>query len=111
MRACRPETRLCSSLLKRLRSWAKRRSSAGSTLALAMPGSYHRLLDRDHVRYAVHPRRTAMTSRRDVLKLGAWSVATSTLAPSLLRGAADANDEFGGLPMGIQSYSLRKMSL
>jgi inosose dehydratase len=51
-------------------------------------------------------------SRRDVLKLAAASVAAATLLRSSPAAAApDRSDEYGGLPMGIQSYTLRSMSL
>jgi sugar phosphate isomerase/epimerase len=49
-------------------------------------------------------------TRRDVFKLGAATLAATAFGPSLVR-AADADDEYGGLPMGIQSYTLRSMSL
>ena len=49
-------------------------------------------------------------SRRDVLRLGAASFAAAAFAPAL-SNALEQTDEYGGLPMGIQSYSLRSMSL
>ena len=49
-------------------------------------------------------------SRRDVLKLGAASLAAAALLPHS-GYALEASDEYGGLPMGIQSYSFRSMSL
>ena len=50
------------------------------------------------------------SSRRDVLKLGAAAIAGVAILPSLVR-AAEKDDAFGGLPMGLQSYTLRSMSL
>jgi inosose dehydratase len=50
------------------------------------------------------------SSRRDVLKLGAAALAAATFAPDILH-AVEQDDAYGGLPMGIQSYSLRSMSL
>jgi inosose dehydratase len=52
----------------------------------------------------------AAASRRDVLKFGAASLAVATLGPTFSHAVEHA-DEYGGLPMGIQSYSLRSMSL
>ena len=49
-------------------------------------------------------------SRRDFVKLTAATLAGAAFAPSLIR-AAEGNDEYGGLPMGIQSYTLRSMNL
>src|SRR5215207_3036702 len=49
-------------------------------------------------------------SRRDALKLGAASLAAASFAPAVA-GALEQPDEYGGLPMGIQSYSLRSLSL
>jgi sugar phosphate isomerase/epimerase len=50
-------------------------------------------------------------SRRDVLKFGAAALAASAFAPSLVRALEHGSAEYGGLPMGIQSYTLRSMSL
>jgi sugar phosphate isomerase/epimerase len=49
-------------------------------------------------------------SRRDVLKFGAASVAAAAFAPRFSL-ALNQDDEYGGLRMGIQSYTLRSMSL
>src|SRR5690349_10780207 len=49
-------------------------------------------------------------SRRSVLKLGLAATASVTVADSLiapLARAADAADPYGGLPLGLQSYTLR----
>jgi inosose dehydratase len=52
------------------------------------------------------------TSRRDVLKLGAAAMTAATFLPSLARALeTGAADEYGGLSIGIQSYTLRSMSL
>ena len=51
------------------------------------------------------------TSRRSMLKLGAAGFAGLTLGGGLARLAlaADGKDEYAGLPLGLQSYSLRSM--
>src|SRR5687768_15629703 len=49
-------------------------------------------------------------SRRSFLKLGAAAVGAASLPNAWARGAG-AGGEFGGLPIGIQSYTLRSMSL
>lgn len=49
-------------------------------------------------------------SRRHVLKIGAASLAAAALAPGF-SFAFNQDDEYGGLRMGIQSYTLRSMSL
>ena len=54
---------------------------------------------------------TVSASRRDVLKIAVGAVAATAFTGSLARAFADADDAFGGLPIGLQSYSLRKMSL
>jgi inosose dehydratase len=51
-----------------------------------------------------------LTSRRNALKLGAASLAAAALSPTL-SFADHHEDEYGGLPIGLQSYSLRSMSL
>src|SRR3954464_12817325 len=56
------------------------------------------------------PHRPA-ASRRDVLKLGAAAVAAAAFAPSLVRAFDHEDAEYGGFSMGIQSYTLRNMSL
>ena len=48
------------------------------------------------------------TSRRSFLKLSAAALAAATVSPRLW--AADGSEEYGGLRMGIQSYSLRDRS-
>jgi inosose dehydratase len=53
----------------------------------------------------------ATASRREVLKLGAAALAGVALAPSSSFALAADHDEYGGLPIGLQSYSLRSMSL
>src|SRR5687767_4377626 len=58
-----------------------------------------------------HPARPA-ASRRDVLKFGVASLAAVSVGLSPLSALADEHDDaYGGIPMGIQSYSLRAMSL
>ena len=57
-----------------------------------------------------HPRPTA--SRRDFLKLGAAGAFAAASMPGLLAHAdAHPDPAFGGLPIGLQSYTLRGMSL
>ena len=51
------------------------------------------------------------TSRRDVLKMGVAAMTAATFAPSLARALERGPAEYGGLPIGIQSYTLRSMSL
>lgn len=53
-----------------------------------------------------------MSRRAWLLAAGAAAGATWFDAPRLLRAArlADPNDPYGGLPMGVQSYSLRKFN-
>ncbi len=57
----------------------------------------------------------ASLSRRRFLALSAAAAAGTTWfdAPGILRAAnlADAKDAFGGFPVGVQSYSLRKFSV
>ena len=48
------------------------------------------------------------TSRRTFLKLAAATLAAAAGTPAL--SAAEGSDEYGGLRMGIQSYSLRDRS-
>jgi len=56
--------------------------------------------------------RPNFASRRDVLKLGAAAALTAaTFAPSLARALENYSAEYGGLLMGVQSYTLRKMKL
>ena len=50
-------------------------------------------------------------SRREFLKLGAAAAVAAVSAPGLLARADDHEDEYGGLPIGLQSYTLREMSL
>ncbi len=50
-------------------------------------------------------------SRRDVLKAAAAAVAVTTLTGRFARALEGPDDAFGGLPIGIQSYTLRTMSL
>jgi sugar phosphate isomerase/epimerase len=45
------------------------------------------------------------------LKFGAAALAASAFGPSLARALQHGSAEYGGLPMGIQSYTLRSMSL
>jgi inosose dehydratase len=52
---------------------------------------------------------SSSTSRRDVLKISALSAVGAVLAPSLVH-ALEHTDEYGGLAMGVQSYTLRSMS-
>ena len=57
-------------------------------------------------------RPAAAASRRDVLKFGVASLAAASLSLPALDLLADEHDDgYGGIPMGIQSYSLRKLSL
>jgi sugar phosphate isomerase/epimerase len=49
---------------------------------------------------------THQTSRRQFLKIGAGALSATALRPRLLLGADGAPD-FGGLKLGIQSYTLR----
>jgi sugar phosphate isomerase/epimerase len=52
------------------------------------------------------------TTRRDVLKMGVAAMTAAAFGPSLARAAEGAAaDEYGGLPMGLQSYTLRSMSI
>ena len=51
-----------------------------------------------------------VASRREFLKLGAAAFAAASV-PGLASFAADADPAYGGLPIGLQSYSLREMSL
>jgi inosose dehydratase len=57
------------------------------------------------------PRIASATSRRDVLKMGVAALSAAAFAPSLARALEHGSAEYGGLPMGIQSYTLRSMSL
>jgi inosose dehydratase len=50
-------------------------------------------------------------SRRDVLKFAAGAVAATAFAGSFARAFEHGDEAFGGLPIGLQSYTLRKMSL
>ena len=56
-----------------------------------------------------HP--NASASRRDFLKAGAAAFAVAAVVPGLTAFAADADPAYGGLPIGLQSYTLREMSL
>src|SRR5688500_16314921 len=56
-----------------------------------------------------HPH--APASRRDFLKAGAAAFAAAAVVPSFAAFGADADPAFGGLPIGLQSYTLREMSL
>ena len=51
----------------------------------------------------------SLGSRRQFLKLGAAAAVAVSLPEAFAR--ADEHDEYGGLPIGLQSYSLREMSL
>src|SRR6478609_7556541 len=51
------------------------------------------------------------TSRRNVLKMGVAAMTAATFAPSLARALDHGPEEYGGLPIGMQSYTLRSMSL
>ena len=52
------------------------------------------------------------SSRRSFLKLGAAALAgASSVMRSLPALAADAEGDYGGLPIGVQSYTFRSMSL
>jgi sugar phosphate isomerase/epimerase len=50
-------------------------------------------------------------TRRQVVQAGVAAVAAVSLAPSLATAFEHEDDGFGGLSMGIQSYTLRSMSL
>lgn len=50
-------------------------------------------------------------SRRDFLKYGTAAALAAAAMPGLLARAAEADPEYGGLPIGLQSYTLREMSL
>jgi inosose dehydratase len=53
----------------------------------------------------------SIQSRRSLLRLGAAGIAGVALSSALprLASAAEATDDYGGLPLGLQSYTLRAM--
>src|SRR5688572_32753281 len=51
-----------------------------------------------------------LNSRRSFLKLGAAAVGASFAGPLAAFAADDADADYGGLPMGIQTYTLRSLS-
>ena len=57
----------------------------------------------------MHASTSKQLSRRSLLKHGAFGLAGVALTGPLSRlaRAADATDEYGGLPLGVQSYALR----